>query len=179
MKDPSMDDILKVVNKHTRSCRLVKVPIDSDDMWPDMLAFYKGPDKLAGTRLRVVLNDSPVVDTGGVRKQVYTTVFNQFVTNATVRLFEGPPNYVRPCYSPEDRCSGLFKVLGAMIGHSILQVGLGFPYLSPICCWYIVHSEEKALEYASIADIGQDTAVVIAKVYSYVLVSIICIFSIY
>lgn len=164
MNDPLMDDILEVVNKHTQSCRVVKLAVDSDDMWGDVLAFYKGCVKLSGTRIRVVMDDSPVIDTGGVRKQVYTTVFECFASNGKCCLFEGAMNHVRPIYTPEARCSGLFKVLGRMIGHSILQDGIGFPYLSPTCYWYIVEGEDRALEYVSIADVGQDTASVISEV---------------
>ena len=75
-----------------------------------------------------------------------------------VRLFDGPPNSVSPCYSAEARCSGLFKVLGTMVGHSILQYGIGFPYLLPVA------GEEKALEFMNISNVGRDTAYAVTKV---------------
>ena len=95
---------------------------------------------------------------------MYTSVYEMFVGNARVHLFDGPENYVRPHYSPEARCSGLFRVLGTMVGHSILQDGIGFSYLSPVCFWSVMNSEEKALEHATVADVGADTVAVIKKV---------------
>ena len=73
-----------------------------------------------------------------------------------------------PCYSAEARCSGLFKVLGTMVGHSIFQDSIGFPYLSPAAYWYIALGEEKALEYVNIAEVGRDTAYAVTKVLSVV-----------
>ena len=144
---------------------VVKVPIDSDDIWADMLALYKNcADDFLGKRIRVTLNESPVIDTCGVRKHVYTSVFAEFVNNKHVRLFDGPPNYVRPLYSAEARCSGLFKVLRTMVGHSIILDGIRFPYFSPVWYWYIVSGEEKALEYVNISDVGKDTAYAVTKV---------------
>ncbi len=161
----SKDDILKVTNEYVKCCRSVKVSVDSNDVWSDMLAFYKESANLAGTRIRVVLDDSPVIDMCGVRKQVYTTVFESFAQNSTkVRLFEGAPNFIRPLYTPEATCSGLFKVLGRMIGHSILQDGIGFLYISPTCYLYMVDGEHKAFDYACIDDVGEDTAVIVTKV---------------
>ena len=161
----SLESILRMVNVHTSSYKTVKVDIDQEDMWADMLALYKTSDQnMIGKRIRVILDDSPVIDTCGVRKQVYTTVFAEFVQNKHVRLFDGPTNYVRPFYSAEARCSGLFKVLGTMVGHSILQDGVGFPYFSPVAYWYMVSGEEKALEYVNINDVGGDTACAITKV---------------
>ena len=75
---------------------------------------------MIGKRIRVTLDNSPVIDTSGVRKHIYTSVFAEFVSNKHVCLFDGPSNSVNPCYSAEARCSGLFKVLGTMVGHSIL-----------------------------------------------------------
>lgn len=41
----------------------------------------------------------------------------------------------------------LFKALGAVVAHSICQNGIGFPYFSQACYWYMVSGEEKPLHY--------------------------------
>ena len=164
MNGPSLDSIVKMINTRTMANPVVKVSMDSDDVWADMLAMYKQSDNLIGKPIRVTLDDSPVIDTCGVRKHVYTSVYAEFVNNKHVRLFDGPPNSVSPCYSAEARCSGLFKVLGTMVGHSILQDGIGFPYPYPVAYWYIVAGEEKALEFINISDVGRDTAYAVTKV---------------
>ena len=51
-----------------------------------------------------------------------------------------------------------------MVAHSIGQDGVGFPYLSPTCYWYMVGGEEKALEYISLLDVGADVATIISQV---------------
>ena len=115
-----LDSIVRMINTHSMTDPVVKVAIDSDDVWANILAIYKQSDNMIGKRIRVTLDNSPVIDTSGVRKHVYTSVFAEFVRYKHVCLFDGPPNSVSPCYSAEARCSGLFKVLGTMVGHSIL-----------------------------------------------------------
>ena len=56
------------------------------------------------------------------------------------------------------------KILGSMVAHSICQDGVGFPYLSLTCYWYIVGGEEKALQFACIEDVPADSAFIISQV---------------
>ena len=116
------------------------------------------------SRLRIILDGKPSIDTGGVRRQVYSSVFDNFAHNHTIRLFDGPENHLRPVCTAEARSSGLFKILGVMIAHSICQDGIGFPYLSPTCYWYMVGGEEKALQFATVQDLPADSAMVISQV---------------
>ena len=135
------------VNEAFKTTPRVRVEIDSQDMWRDLLACYESRRVNDASQLQIVLSDQPPVDAGGVRRQVYTTVYSEFAKNEHVVLFHGPENYLRPALSVEARSSGLLKLLGKMIAHSICQDGIGFPYLSPFCYWYLVGGEEKALEY--------------------------------
>ena len=114
--------------------------------------------------IRVVFNGSPVIDTGGVRRQVFSDVFQHFAENKYVQMFEGPPHFLRPICSAESRSSGMLKVLGTMIAHTIAQDGLGFPYLSPLCYWYLVAGEERALDHLTLVDVGADVRSLVSKV---------------
>ena len=114
--------------------------------------------------MRACLDSAPPIVTGGVRRQVFTTVFSEFADNTHMRLFEGPSSYIRPSYNSESRGSGIFKALGSMVGHSIFQDGNRFPFLSKMCYWYIASGEEKALQFASL-DVGQDSANIVSKVF--------------
>ena len=116
------------------------------------------------SRLRVTLDNQPALDTGGVRRQVYTTALEEFARNKWIKLFDGPENYLRPACTAEVRSSGLLKVLGTIIAHSIGQDAIGFPYLSPTCYWYIVGGEDKAIQYASVEDLPGDSASFISLV---------------
>lgn len=97
---------------------------------------------------------------------MYDSVFNDFVNNQHVKLFDGPSNFCHPVCTAESRSCGLFKVLGSMVAHSIAQEGVGFPYMSPTCYWYMVGGEEKVIEYISLNDVGADVAAVVSQVHS-------------
>ena len=104
--------------------------------------------------IRVHLNNQPASDTGGVRCQVYTTVLQKFRDNEIFQLLDGSPNHLWPHYSAMNTSSGLFKVLGSLVGHSISQDRISFPHFSPLCYWYIAAGEEAALQYLN--DVGAD-----------------------
>ena len=143
--------------KVSKTCPIVKVHIDEDEVLPDLVAFYKTSNvDISKCRIRIRLNGQPAIDTGGIRCQVYTTVLQQFSENQPFKLFDGPPNSLRPHYSATTRSSGLFKVLGSIVGHSIFQDGNGFPHLSAVCYWYIAAGEETAMQYLSLDDVGAD-----------------------
>ena len=96
------------------------------------------------------MSNHPTLDAGGVHRQVYNAVYKDFLMNKHVKLFSGPSHKCRPLCTAE---SGLFKLLGMMIGHSLSQDGIGFLYLSKTCFWYMFQGEEKALEYMSADDV--------------------------
>ena len=94
-------------------------------------------------RIRICLNGQPTIDTSGVRCQVYTSVFQLFSKNQPFKLFDGHQiPYDLTTALATNRCSGMFNVLGSIVGHRILQDGIGFPYLSAVCYWYIAAGEE-------------------------------------
>ena len=57
--------------------------------------------------------------------------------------FDRPSHCCRPVCTAEARHCDLFKVLGLMVTHSIAQDGMGFPYFSLNCYWYMMGGEEK------------------------------------
>ena len=136
LSGPDLNNILKLMSNISKTCQIIKVYIDEDDVWSDLVSFYKASNAdISRCRIRIPLNDLPAIDTGDVRCQVYTSVLQQFSENPPLQLFDGPPNSLRPYYSAATRCSGVFKVLGSIVGHSIFQGGIGFPYLSAVCYW--------------------------------------------
>lgn len=161
---PTLGAILEMINDRFLQYPKLKVSVDFDDMWADMVGQYKSPNMYLHSRLRIILDGKPSIDTGGVRRQVYSSVFDNFAHNHTIRLFDGPENHLRPVCTAEARSSGLLKILGVMIAHSICQDGIGFPYLSPTCYWYMVGGEEKALQFATVQDLPADSAMVISQV---------------
>ena len=104
------------------------------EIWDKLLAFYKHP-KLDTFKCNISIDliNRPAVDIGGVRLQFFSTVVKQFASNQHMHLFSGPVECLRPHYSTAARCSGLFEVLGSIVGHMISQDGIGFPYFSKVC----------------------------------------------
>jgi len=51
-----------------------KFYIDSDDLWPDMVEYYKTGVNTSKP-IRVILGKQPAIDTGGVRRQVFSDVY--------------------------------------------------------------------------------------------------------
>ena len=90
--------------------------------------------------------------------------FMMHLLQIVVTLFDGTARHLRPPCSAEARASGLFRVLGIMLGHSLLQSGMGFPYLAPQCYWYVVGREEQALENLSVEDLNADVGALVKKV---------------
>ncbi|XP_019858212.1 PREDICTED: uncharacterized protein LOC109586463 [Amphimedon queenslandica] len=160
LEGPLLSSIINMCKQYFSGLPTKKLFVDSESYWEDMVAEYKGQAN-SFFKLRISIVNQPAIDTGGVRRQIYTSVFESFASNKYIHLFDGPLNYLRPSCSAEAKLSGLLKVLGSMISHSFCQDGLGFPYLSPLCYWYIVGGEEKALEYSSVDDIPADAAQVI------------------
>ena len=162
---PTLNSILDVSNKRFEVMPMLKLRIDSDDLWSDLVSEYKSGRMNFQHQVRVRLDNQPPVDTGGVRRQVYCRAFDYFAKNKFIELFDGPENHLRPSCSADARSSGLFKILGSMISHSICQDSIGFPFLSPTCYWYLVGGDEKALEYASLQDLPADAALLVTQVW--------------
>ena len=77
-------------------------------------------------KLRIVYTGQPAVDTGGVMRQFYTELLAQIAKT----FFEGE-EYCIPVYNSSTVASGLMKLVGTIVVHSILQGGPGLPIFSP------------------------------------------------
>ncbi len=164
LSGPTLSALLKMVNDRFDELPRLRVRVYAEDVWSDIVACYKQSSFKYLTHLQVSLEGQPAIDTGGVRRQIYTTVLHDFASNQHVKLFDGPDHHLRPVCSAEARSSGLLKVLGGIVAHSIFQDGVGFPYLSPTCFWYIVAGEEMALQSACMEDLPADASFVLKQV---------------
>ena len=163
LEGPTVQGLIRLHQKKFNGKPASKFFIDSDDLWSDMVGYYKSGVNVEKP-VRVILDEQPAIDTGGVRRQVFSDVFALFATNKHFRLFEGQPCSVWPVHSADVRSSGMLKVFGTMIAHSVAMDGVGFPYLSPLSYWYITAGETEALQHMGPSDVGADVADVIAQV---------------
>lgn len=161
---PTLDSLLHVQSLQHLGKKPFKVYVDLEDKWADLISVYKVPDFDFGRPIRIIMEGAPAIDQGGMRCEVFTDVYSSFAANEFVQLFEGTPTCLRPLYTAEARSSGLFKVLGQMIAHSISMDGVGFPHLSPTCYWYIAEGEDRALQFVEEGDVGADVYHLVKKV---------------
>lgn len=176
LSGPTLQSILMIMHRRYAEQPVIKVDVEDITVaWEDAVTFYKSSRFDISKQIRVRINDQPVIDVGGVRAQLYSTVYGVFAQNEKITLFDGNVRYLRPHCSAEARSSGLFKILGMMIGHSIMQDGIGFPYISPVCYWYVAGKEQKALESLSVKDLNEDVGFLVTKVYFYVLTCVLAV----
>lgn len=102
-----------------------KLKVEEDDLLNDALAYYKDKDFDPKKKLRIVFKSQPAADTGGVLRQFFT----QLLKEISELFFYGEKSR-RPIYNSDIVSSGMMKLIGTIIVHSILLAGLGFPVFS-------------------------------------------------
>ena len=164
--DIGPDKILSLFNKQRVDGPPIKLKVDEEDIFNDALLFYK-ETRFDPTRpLRVSFLHQPAVDTGGVRRQFFTDVLDKFAFDDPYSMFVGEKLCLRPANSPQ--LLPLFKLLGTIIVHSLVQEGPGFPFLAPYVFRYLAtDSEELALSYVTSDDLSQNVSIIIEKVRSF------------
>ncbi|CAH3183763.1 unnamed protein product, partial [Porites lobata] len=118
--------------------KIVRLTVTEETAVEDALAYYKHPDFDARCPIRITFEKQPAVDAGGPRRQFYSMVFSALEDFQQYKLFEGPPGRLMPVYSASHVFSGLMKILGKMLAHSIVQCGVRMPVFSPVLYWYII-----------------------------------------
>ena len=140
---------------------------EDDDLVEEAIVHYKHPSFNPLSPIRISFMDQPAIDTGGVTRQFFTDVLRRIAHQGALQLFVGGSERLRLAYSPQ--VLPVMKILGTLIGHSLLHEGPGFPYLAPFVYWYIATgSEERALPYVSIPeDLSELTATIVSEVSVY------------
>ena len=176
LNGPSFESLVSLITPITDIDS--RLQIDEDDQVGDnlaecLLAFYKGPKYNPKHALRVCLSDQPAIDTGGVRRQVFSQVFERLAFSDQFGLFDGPPHRRRPAFRISSLSAGVMKLVGRVIGHSIILDGVGFPYLSPACYYTMVGDQDKALLLCSPEDASDRVQHVVRQV-SHVYITCFC-----
>ena len=149
----SPERILSLMQKFNMKRPPIKLRIEEDDIFEDALAFHKAVSFDSTRPLHLSLVNQPAVDTGGIKRQFFHDVFENFAIKDPYSMFAGEKYHLRPHYSPG--LLPLFKLLGTVIAHSLTQDGPGFPYFSPYVYWYLVTNlEEMALTYITNEDLS-------------------------
>ena len=135
----------------------LRVTIDEDSLLMQALQIYKNPTFDPSRQLNVTFDKQPAVDTGGPKREFYTQLLYGIATSDGSILpvmFEGEEGRPMPSYNLSVVYSGMMKVVGKIIALSIVQCGVGFPYLSPVCYWYLITGDvSKAISYGKTTDV--------------------------
>ena len=134
-----------------------RIKVLSSECLEEALIYFKNSEFDPKVKLTVTFKGQAAVDTGGVTRQFYTNVFDQMITGyeEIPRMFEGKDRRLLPIHNAGFVLSGLMEIVGKMMAHSIIQVGVGFAGLAPCIYQYIVTGDiSKTIDFVSIDDLG-------------------------
>lgn len=137
-----------------------KVKVDEEDLLNDAMAYYKDPNFDPKKKLRIIYNKQPAADTGGVTRQFFTRLLHLM----SEEFFHGD-YYKIPIYNSQVVASGIMKLVGTIIVHSILQGGPGLRIFSPSVYHYLATGDvDGAIQTMSINDCSLRTKSFISMV---------------
>ena len=129
---PSVCGIIQLKRNKCFRGRSKKITIDDEDeLFEEAILYYKHPSFNPNIPIRISFKNQPGLDTGGVTRQFFTDLPHKFARKDVFQLFVGPPERLRPAYSPQ--VLPLMKILGIVIAHSLLHEGPSFPFLHLLC----------------------------------------------
>ena len=88
LEGPLLSSIINMCKKHFSCLPSKKLFVDSECYWEDMVAVYKGQANSL-FKLRISIVNQPAIDSGGVCRQIYASVFQSFASNKYIHLFDG------------------------------------------------------------------------------------------
>lgn len=127
-------DVLEQLSQHLLKKDSITLSVDDESAVGDAIAYYKKRDVDLTHPLRIKY--SAGLDAGGLSRQFYSDVMLHIKDK--MNAFEGPvATCLIPAYSSQVLASGILKILGRIVVHSLLQGGPGFPFLAPYVYKYI------------------------------------------
>ena len=144
----------------------IYVPAESTEEFDWAIAafsFYKSHKFNPRSDINVMLGGQPAIDIGGVRRTFFSVVYEK-VASGYLNMFEGPRTRLRPVFRMSVLNSGILKIFGQMIGHTLVMDGLGFPYLSPACYYYMAGKWNIAITLITDEDVSSRVGHVLKQV---------------
>ena len=92
-----------------------------------------------------------------------------------LNMFEGPCTRLRPVFRMSALNSGILKIFGQMVSHSLVMDGIGFPYLSPACYYYMAGKWNDAITRLTDEDVCTRVGYVLKQVARYIYIYIVCV----
>ena len=126
LKSTSIHDKMEKLAKKMHGSRF-KLRIDEDDILNDAIAYYKSPSFHPTRPLRIQFIGQPAVDTGGVKREFFTQLKEQFISGEHFSMFEGPANRLLFKYNQQCLGAGIPKMLGTIISQVLCTCVVDFP----------------------------------------------------
>ena len=143
--------------------------------WPiAAFAFYKSHRFNPKNDVTIILGRQPAIDIGGVRRTFFSVVYEK-VAAGYLNMFEGPCTRLRPVFRMSVLNSGILKIFGQMVSHSLVMDGVGFPYLSPACYYYMAGKWNVAITLLTDKDVCTRVEYVLKQVYIYIYIVCVCV----
>ena len=120
------------------------------------MRFNKQSNFEPNLRLRVICDGQTGIYVGGMSRQFFTDLFLAASTgaNGIPGLLEGWNGQKLIAYNSKICSCDLIEIFGKIVGHSIVQTGLGLSCLAYTIYYYICTSKiENAVPYLTIAEV--------------------------
>ncbi|XP_019857300.1 PREDICTED: uncharacterized protein LOC109585612 [Amphimedon queenslandica] len=171
LENQSLNNLLDLLYSHyigycTEESPKLTIERDTspEEMAEVLLSFYKSGRFSTNACVRV-MDGTIVMDSGGVRRQLYSTAFSA-IANGHMQIFDGPGNRIRPAIKPCNIASGILRNLGKAIAHYLIMDKCGFPFLSPPIYHYLVGENDIAVTLLEDIDVSGESLHVINKIKS-------------
>ena len=139
------------------------ITVESSSVVSSAIKYYKRSTVDMRRPLSLSFRGTPTIDAGGPKRQFFTDTLNALKDE--YNLFEGSEDRLLPVYSTSVLASGLLKVIGQVIVHSVLFKGPAFAFLAPCIYKYISSgSVEEAVQCVKLSDLSPPVADTIEKV---------------
>ncbi len=170
LQNCTLDNVLQLIHETfidlaTEESPKIVIHPDSaaEEMTELLIAFYKGKRFQKNAQVRVNVHNSDVMDSGGVRRQLFSTSF-KCLSSGHLQVFDGPVDRLRPIIKPSNVVSGLLKIIGQVISHSLIMDQVGFPFLSPPIYNYWIGREDVAITFLKNIDVSGQASHALLKV---------------
>ena len=82
LSGPTLQSILIVMHRRYTEQPAIKIEVeDITEAWEDAVTFYKSSRLDISKQIRVRISNQPAIDVGGIRAQLYSTVYGVFAQN--------------------------------------------------------------------------------------------------
>eukprot|EP00111_Clytia_hemisphaerica_P013411 TCONS_00039383-protein len=148
----SLEDVFSYFEKKLHPSRQT-LRVEEKHIFSDVLAFYKGRDFDPTKKLRVIIENGPGIDAGGLTRHMFDVVFQMLrKSDGENRYFEGERFSLLPICSSRTALSEIFIYIGKIIGHALLH-GIRVIQIPTVAYFYIATQDiTQCLEYLDADD---------------------------